>query len=402
VSVTARTIIFFIVAYLLYFSVVAFDGGVNYYILPSLFFINKYLAYGMLSLLAFLAVLKLIVNTNNTLDRYFLTFVFIGFIFVLCSLIYSKYVPYISYNQLGFAILGGAFLYSMRNDPIYFFSMCIYPLAISVLFCLLMSWKFIHNNPLPIERLIDIELYKNGISYLRPSSGLYGQTNASGAFYALSTLTYYATWSGTRNRKLLVGMLVSFIGLIHSFALGPILLTLTLIILTLKVRRYFILSVSAFLLLNADKLLIYLFYKAASGGVKLNIWLEYLDSFIEEPMRIIFGQFVSKYYSSGGGIFYTESSFLDLINNFGIVAFLVIYLLFLMVMLARKKFKGQFVFIAPFILSSILIIIQNSSLMCCQLIQLFLYSNFLRNIKTNSSLTREEPSYGKAFKRGGN
>jgi hypothetical protein len=207
------------------------------------------------------------------------------------------------------------------------------------------------------------------------NNSLYGQKNSLGATLSIMILIYlYASyyfyilnfWRGV-----LVSLSSALLLASNSAAGIGILLCGIFILLILKKKIIFSLI---FLLLT----ILYLFnfqvyniqYKLDSLFLKLNTNYSFFDW--KDPLILIFGHRVL-----GSGDIYTESTFLDMILNFGIFIPLL-FLSYLLFRVFQNIIKGSFFLAYIYVAIIFLILLQNSSLMPASIFLIIFLEAFCR------------------------
>ncbi|MBV7298640.1 hypothetical protein [Enterovibrio paralichthyis] len=360
--------------YLLVFSVVAFDNGQRFQVSDWLFFINAKFAYAALFYMMVISGIFLILETKmRKYDRFFISFFAVGLLYICYSFIYGVRFSYISYNQIGFVFIAASFLFVMDTSRLK--SSLLVGYSIMLFFAIAMSLVKYYDLDLPIVRYSDLDLDSTAI---RASSGLFLQTNASGAFFCLSALIFLSLYNYTRHLTYIVCCFICIVCLLVGKSLGPIGIFFALAI--LYANKSILLAFSAIGLsiffFKLDYFIYYLNYKLHSGSTKYDVFLGTVERFYENTGDLVFGQF---YSGNTHGLLYTESSMLDIINNFGIAGAFWAFAIGIagLVLALNATCRRRLTLFLPVIALFVLSLTQNSTLM---LVHIFIVCFYLATL----------------------
>ncbi|WP_406732468.1 O-antigen polymerase [Vibrio scophthalmi] len=369
--------------YVIAFSVCALDNGNSFYVSPSLFFLNPIWGYSaIIFLMFFSSIYVFLMIVNGRLDKYFFIFFISSCMYLMYfSILYGR-VEYLTYRQIGFSIFicSTFFLLDVRV-----FSR---PLCYAVMF--LAFFSFLISIQLHQFIYFPIIAYKDfGIasSFFSATGGLFVQTNASGAFFCLSFLVFQSFVYQKKENIYKWSLLFSFVGLLCSMALGPLFLAMFFSVFYLN-KKYFLIFLVLFIFVfvfNFEYITYYLSYKLNSGVIKYEVFLSVMDHLFTNPSSMFFGQLN---YVESRSLLYTESSFLDLVLNFGFlgVLFLVLSIGVMIDFVKHERLVGAFRLFIPVISFLVLSITQNSVFLISNLIVIFIYLAFVRQVVTQGEL----------------
>lgn len=364
--------------YLLTFSVVAFDNGVRFKISKWLSFLNIEVAYFLLLFMATISFVYFCLKiAQGKCDCLTALFFGTGCVYVFYSAIYNYNFSYLSYNQIGFCFIAASLLFKLNVSS--FKPLLIVSYGIMLFFSIAMSLVKYYQLDLPIVRYSDLILDSKDI---RASSGLFLQTNASGAFFCLSALVFMSLYDYTKSRVYLFCCFFSLIALIVGKSLGPIAIFILLSMFyanALVLVPLFLGAVCLFVY-KWSYFIYYLEYKFASGSTKLDVFTYSLERYWENAGDFIFGQF---YSGNTNSLIYTESSMLDIINNYGVVGLLwfITILLALKIIISQSLYRKRNLFFVPVVAMFLLSITQNSTLMLSHLYIIILYLSIINSVK---------------------
>lgn len=371
--------------YLLTFSVVAFDNGNRFKVSEWLSFLNIEVAY---FLLLYMVVVSLVFFcfqlARGECDRLTALFLGTGCVYVFYSLIYNYHFSYLSYNQIGFCFVAASLLFKLDVSKFKPFLIASY--GVLLFFSIAMSLVKYYELDLPIVRYSDLILKSTDI---RASSGLFLQTNASGAFFCLSALIFLSLYDYTKSKAYLLCCFFSIIALIVGKSLGPIAIFLFLSLFyanSLVLVPLFLGGLFLFVF-KWSYFTYYLEYKFSSGSTKFDVFIYSLERFSANVGDFIFGQFYSGNVNS---LIYTESSMLDIINNYGLVGFLWCISILGALISIRKysPYRKKNLLVLPVVAMFLLSLTQNSTLMLSHLYIVILYLSIINSVKVAELCTK--------------
>ncbi|PAR35684.1 hypothetical protein CGT96_03550 [Vibrio metoecus] len=357
--------------YLLVFSVVAFDNGQRFQVSEWLFFINANVAYGLLFYMVAISTLFFLLELKRTVcNVFFFTFYLLGVFYVIYSTLYGANFSYISYKQIGFLFIATSFLFLLDVGKWKTWLLSGY--CVLLFFSLAMSLIHYYDLDLPIARYSDLSLDS---TVIRASSGLLLQTNASGAFFCLSALVFLSLYNYSKNNIYFICCLISVLALLVGKSLGPIFILVSLSV--FYANKTIILSWVALLVCmlvyKFDYFVYYLNYKIDSGSSKFDVFVGTVNRFINHGGDFLFGQF---YSGAVDDLLYTESSMLDLFNNYGVIGGFWVFVVGIsgVYLSAQSEVKSKFALFTPVFALVLLSLTQNSTLM---LVHIFIITFYL-------------------------
>lgn len=343
-----------------------------YEIVHMQFLFNVYIVYFLILILLILLTYK-ISNINYKLTNLEIFILFIGFSMSIYTSAFIFLGAPSNFSITSIVLLIGLMIFDLRIEHVKHILFIVS--AVLILFTLL---TFIDTYfGLSLSPIKEIRYYSfSELDNIRLiNNSLFGQKNALGGIVSiLVLLLLYVDKYFSKTKKesfftylLIIGLILI---LVLSTSMSGILIILGFFLVSVLNRKIllFIVTISTIVLLsNPDfNLFEVIEYKIFSAEAKFNRINEFLMLVDNNPTILFFGY---------GQNFYTESSLLDLIIEFGLLIplFLILYLFYLMLNLfVTKDFIGLYIVISFFTL----LVIQNSSFLVPNIFLLIIFSYF--------------------------
>lgn len=343
-----------------------------YEIVHMQFLFNIYILYFLILILLILLTYK-ISNINYKLTNLEIFILFIGFsMSIYTSTFIFLGVPS-NFSTTSIVLLIGLMIFDLRIGQVKYILYIVS--SVLILFTLL---TFIDTYfGLSLSPIKEIRYYSfSELDNIRLiNNSLFGQKNALGGIVSILVLLllYVNKYFNKTKKKsfftylLVIGLILI---LILSTSMSGILIILGFFLVSVLNKKILlsIVTIGTIVLLsNPDfNLFEIIEYKIFSAEAKINRINEFLMLLDNNPTILFFGY---------GENFYTESSLLDLIIEFGLLIplFLILYLFYLMLNLfVTKDFIGLYITISFFTL----LVIQNSSFLVPNILLLIIFSYF--------------------------
>ena len=365
------------ISFIFLFTIPILSEGAYYEIHYFNFILNKtFLSIVMLVL--FLA--SIISLTAKSLSQAPLFLFFLGFSMVTFNLLASLIVQNTNFMVTGLILMLAPLFYSLSAIQIKAIVTSI--LIVLILLAGLRLLDAVLNisvNPITEIRLTYISELGTDVIRLQNNS-LFGQKNALGSilsmtlllFLSLETLGYFKT------QRVLFCFITtfSFILLMSSTSAGGIIVGLFGIFFWMYYKTRYAFILSPLLLLSVIFLILssgfdeMLSYKLGSASSKIDLFPPFFLAILESPSLLIFG-----YGPVGNPMsFYTESTFLDMILNFGVFLPFVL-MAFLLTMVVKTVFSRQLFLSLAYGSTIFLLLTQNSSFLIPNIICFLILGN---------------------------
>jgi len=353
-----------------------------YEIVHMQFLFNLYIVYFLILILLILLTHKIfIINSKLTNLEIFILFIGFGMSIYTSAFIFLGAPS--NFSITGIVLLIGLMVFNLEIQHIKHILFIVS--TVLILFALL-SFIDLYFG-LSLSPIKEIRYYNfSELENIRLiNNSLFGQKNALGGIVSiLVLLLLYVDKYFIKTKKESYFNYLLILGLILILVLSTsmtgllIILVFFLISMLSKKTLLFIIMIGIIVLLsNPDfNLLEIIEYKILSAEAKFNRIYEFLMLVSNNPTILFFGY---------GQNFYTESSLLDLIIEFGLLIpiFLILYLFYLMLNLfVTKDFIGLYIVISFLIL----LVIQNSSFLVPNILLLIIFSYFYMYNKKIKSL----------------
>lgn len=298
-----------------------------------------------------------------------------GFLLLFFNAVSLFFVGDMNFMVTGLGFMFAPLILSLsRKNVIFFVSCLIISLALFYFLTLLDSVFSMSINPLVEIRYYALDQYDG---FRIQHNSLFGQKNAFGSTVCLLfLLLLYLDRRGDFNESnflFIFLFLLCTILLISSASLTGIVLAL-LGFMIYMIRRQAFFFVSLFLVFTGFVFFFTIYFpldfqrKLFSFNVKLDAAVNFLSFLIESPFILLFGFNVFE-----NDRFYTESTLLDMVLNFGVFVPLLLIFYIVINVLRSKCALSSYFFMAFFVLQ----LVQNSALLlpCIILLLVFISRN---------------------------
>lgn len=322
----------------------------------------------------FIIALKQSLFNKNEFIVYIITFYALGMIAHNFILLFSGVEP--NYFVAGFFLLTISIIYRISTDRI--INLLKYYAIILILYTFFLFFdSFMGSSILPLYEIRYVVISETQATFRWTFSVLFGQKNAAGAILAvlIMLLVYFYKYYQCTVLMAILIFGVTFILFITNSATGIIMVLFFLLLYAyiisnkfFKTLIFLILFVSIIIIIvtNIDVLSE---RKFLSLIIKLNAILQYLLFISQNPECFFFGNL--------GEHIYTESSFIDLIINFGIIIPLML-LLFVVYCIFKSLHQKDLLLAYVFFAIIFLMIISGSTFMPPTIILLLIAIRFIK------------------------